>query len=273
MVGQNVLYNRLCSMRENFPRFSILVGPAGSGKRTLAKEFVTGWNSFEAVEYVQLGDVKVDTIRDMIKESYRIPYRYVYVIPNADNMSPAAKNALLKVTEEPPNNAYFIMTVEDENNLLATIKSRGTVFHMDVYTPAEIGDYYTQHYDANLDDIIVDVCEVPGDVDLLKSYNHIAFYDYVLTVVDNIAEVSGSNAFKIAQKIAFKDDEADKYNLRLFWRVFIKVCLDKIKTEPLKYASAIRITSKYLQELKITGISKTAAFDSWILDIREAWLK
>lgn len=273
MIGQNKLISQFSELahKDKFPRFSIIVGQTGSGKKTLAKEVVDSWNSWDAVEYVQLGDVKVDTIRDMITEAYKVPYKYVYVIPDADNMSLAAKNALLKVTEEPPNNAYFIMTLQDESNTLATIKSRGTIFRMEPYSAQDIGDYYTQTYDANLDDIILDVCEVPGDVDIMKSVGAIKFYDYVKMVVDNIAEVSGANSFKIADKIALKDEEG-KYDIRLFWRLFTKVCLDEIKSDPLKYANGIKITSKYLQELKITGISKPAMFDAWILDIREAWM-
>lgn len=273
MIGQNRLINQFSELahKDKFPRFSIIVGQPGSGKKTLAKEVVNNWNSWDAVEWIQLGDVKVDTIRDMITEAYKVPYKYVYVIPDADNMSLAAKNALLKVTEEPPNNAYFIMTLQDENNALATIRSRGTIFRMEPYSAQDIGDYYTQNYDANLTDIILDVCEVPGDVDIIQSMGANKFYDFVTLVVDGIAEVSDANSLKIGDKIAFKD-EPDKYDIRLFWRMFTKVCLDRIKSNPLKYANAVRITSKYLQELRITGISKSATFDAWILDIREAWL-
>lgn len=273
MIGQTKLYGELVKLAtsDKFPRFAIIVGQKGSGKKTLIREFMNDWNNTRKspMNLVILEDVKVDTIRQMITEAYKVPYHTMYVIPDADNMSPAAKNALLKVTEESPNNAYFIMTVQDENNVLATIKSRGTIFHMNYYTPEEIVQYAKCDNTSELD-IISDVCEVPGDVDLIKKYDAEKFYGYVKSVVDNIAECSGSNAFKISDKVAIKDEE-DKYELRLFWRTFEKICLDLMRTDPLKYAKGIRITSTYLQELNITGISKIAAIDAWILDIREAW--
>ena len=268
MIGQEKLINDIRTLidRKKYPRFSIFVGIKGSGRKTLAKELA---QELEC-QLVQLPDVKVDTIRDMIDKAYKIPYPYLYIIPDAENMSLAAKNALLKVTEEPPNLAYFVMTVQDENNLLDTIKSRGTIFHMNAYTPTEIGQY--AHCD-NVDDaeIVVSVCEVPGDVDTLKAYDPVKFYNYVESVVNNIAETSGANSFKIANRINFKDDE-EKYDLALFWRTFMLVCLEKVNEDPLKFTTGVRITSKHLQELKVTGINKSSLFDVWILAIREAWL-
>ena len=268
MIGQKALRADLEALieKEKYPRFTIFVGQIGSGKKTLAKEVAKKLG----LQVVQLPDVKVDTIRSMISEAYKIPYKYMYIIPNSENMSLAAKNAILKVTEEPPNNAYFVMTVQDENQLLDTIKSRGTIFHMNTYSSTEIGEYADCKDTRDLE-IIISVCEVPGDVDILRSIDICEFYKYVDGVVDNIAETSGSNSFKIGAKINFKDD-ADKYDLKLFWRTFMLICLNRMKENGLKYAEGVKITSKYIQELKITGINKSALFDMWILAIREAWM-
>lgn len=208
----------------------------------------------------------------MIEDAYRVNTRTFYIIPDADTMSIAAKNAILKVTEEPPNNAYFIMTLQDLSNTLATIKSRGTVFNMEYYSAQEIGDYYTQNYDADLNDIILDICETPGEVDLLKTFGVYEFYSYVETVVDNIAEVSGANSFKIGEKIAFKATDTDKYDLPLFWKAFNKVCVQRLREDPIRYAHGVKTTSKYLQELRINGVNKSSTFDMWLLAIREEWI-
>ena len=271
MIGQTELINDIKVLidREKYPRFSIFVGRKGSGRKTLATEVALALHHNPIV----LGDVKVDTIRSMITNAYKATIPLLYIIPDAENMSMQAKNALLKVTEEPPNNAYFIMTVTDESQLLDTIKSRGTIFHMDTYTPTEIGKYAMCN---NVDDaeIITSICEVPGDVDLVKSYDPVKFYDYVESVVDNIAETSGSNSFKIGNKIALKDDP-EKYDLSLFWRTFMLVCLDRVsrvRENSLKLTKGVKITSNYIQQLNITGINKQSLFDNWVLDIREEWI-
>lgn len=268
MIGQEQLLADITNLidRDKYPRFSIFIGQTGSGRKILAKEIAKKLE----LQVVQLPDVKVDTIRSMISEAYKIPYKYLYIIPNAENMSLAAKNAILKVTEEPPNNAYFVMTVQDENQLLDTIKSRGTIFHMNSYAPTEIAEY-ADCKDTRELEIITSVCEVPGDVDSLRKMVIDEFYHYVDNVVENIAVTSGSNSFKIGAKINFKDD-AEKYDLRLFWRTFMLICLSRIDEDRLRFAKGVQVTSKYLQELKITGINKSALFDMWILAIREAWM-
>ena len=269
MIGQTKLLNNIQVLidREKYPRFSIFIGRTGSGRKTVAREVAKRLG----VQFiVQLPDVKADTIRGMIDEAYRNPNDLLYIIPNAENMSAQAKNALLKVTEEPPNYAYFIMTAQDENSLLDTIKSRGMLFHLDTYTPTEIGEYADCDNTEDLR-IITSVCETPGDVDILKKIEPTNFYNYVDMVVNNIAEVSGANAFKIASKIRFKDEE-DKYDLSVFWRTFMLVCLERVNEEPLKFAKGVKITSKYLQDLNITGVNKASLFDIWILAIREAWI-
>lgn len=280
MIGQTHLQSRIEQLIENgtFPRFSIFVGPRGSGKKTFANWIITKIVRQEALSYSQVcPDVKIDTIRQIIENAYKTISTNIYVIPDADNMSNAAKNALLKVTEEPPNNAYFIMTLEDENNTLETIRSRGTVFHMDRYTPDEIASYFYEEYHANNgkpeEEIIRAICETPGEVDLLSNIdnkNYIQdFYDYVQLVVDNIAEVSLANAFKIPSKVALKED-AEGYDLRLFWKAFMKVCLQDDVVYGIK-AEAVQITSKYLQKLKVKGINKQMLIDCWLMEIRELW--
>ena len=258
---------------ETLPRFMIIVAPKGSGKQLISE-----WIPMQIPEltysYV-LSDVKVDTIRNMIEQSYTNKNKTFYIIPNADKMSVAAKNALLKVTEEPPNNSYFIMTLEDIEQTLDTIRSRGTVYYMDPYTPDNISDYYYSKYqhDHSIEEIgiVKNLCQTPGEVDtLVNECGVIAFYDYVKLVVDNIAKVSGSNAFKIGDKLKFKDTDSGKYDLTLFWKAFMSICVERI--DDTKYIYGIAPTSRALQELRIKGINKQALFDKWLLQIRERWM-
>ena len=170
------------------------------------------------------------------------------------------------------------MTLEDENNTLETIRSRGTVFHMDRYTPDEIVEYAESKYTSlqlNWTDIIKELCETPGDVDLMVKMGTKDFYDYVQLVADNIVEVSLANAFKIPSKVALKED-AEGYDLRLFWKAFMKVCIDRADTHSdpediSRYGEAVLVTSKYLQKLRVKGINRSMLMDNWILEIRELW--
>lgn len=283
MIGQKNLIKQFQNLVDDkttvFPRFIILVGNKGSGKKLLAttlhKMIVDSLSYNDVVNKCVLEDTKVDTIRSMIADAQKAIEPVLYIIPDADTMSTTAKNAMLKITEEPPKNAWFVITLENENNTLATIRSRGQMYRLEPYSPETIVQYAKDKFgisDVTEMEIIADICETPGEVDVLYKTGIIPLYDYVNLVVDNIAECNGSNAFKIANKIALKNEE-DKFDLKLFWKTFMKICSDKLRSEnDIKYADGIKVTSEYLQQLNITGINKSATFDTWLLSIREKWL-
>lgn len=273
MIGQIELQERVRKLKEakRFPHFAIFVGERGSGRMTFITENFKG---------IFLEDVKVDSIRNMIQMVYKM-YDQVFVIPYADNMSNAARNALLKVVEECPNNNYFIMILEDENNTLETIRSRATIFHMNRYSSTELIEYVTKYIPIPSDgekfiNLFTDLCETPGEINILASQNAEDFYKYVQLVVDNIAEVSTANAFKIPSKVALKND-SEGYDLKLFWKAFIRICMNKAgehnrtPEEILDYGEAVKVTSNCLQQLRIRGINKQMLMDIWVLEIRELW--
>ena len=272
MIGQKNLIQDINHLvdTDKFPRFTILTGIQGSGKKTICKYIGRKLDAS-----VFFSENKVDDVREVISNAYKCTGRpCVYVFADADNMSPAAKNALLKVTEEPPKNAYIIITLVNLNNTYATIRSRGTVMPMNQYSLAELQEYLsTVHPTVNEGkDILESVCTVPGELDLMIQMGHIDFYNYVGKVVDNIARVSGCNSFKIANAIKFKDTDEDKYDLRLFWKAFISICMDRLLEDKQRYTYGIQVTSKYMQDLNITGINKQSTFDLWVLAVRKGWM-
>ena len=277
MIGQKELLEHMCSLIENgnFPRTSILIGDDGSGKKTLCSELCKQFKITPA--YV---GTKVDEIREMIKNAYVCVEKTLYIIPDADKMTANASNALLKVLEEPPNNAYFMLLYNDINTVLKTIISRSTVFMMHPYSREELTEYIDSKYTYNpfagkkYKEIVLDFCDIPGEIDIVLSQDIKEFYNYTKKVVDHIATVQSANSFKIADKVALKKDD-EGYNLKMFWKLFIFICLDIIKSETkcvLKYAHGISITSKYLQDLRLRGVNKQTLIDMWILDIRKAWM-
>lgn len=274
IIGQTNLLRKIDTQVDNFPQFSILVGPLGSGRKTVAKYIA---NVLGADIY--FSDNKVDSVREIIHNATHFSGKPVlYVFADADRMSNAAKNALLKITEEPPKNAYFIMTLQNVNNTLRTIQSRGQVFNMDNYTYDELSDYANaKNVSREVLDLVLNTLDTPGEVELLIESSPVELYQYVQKVVDNIGDVSYANLFKIANSIALKESDADKYNLVLFWKMFIHIChtqsLQSLDSaECLKrYCDAMLITSKYLREFSVVGINKQSTFDMWLLDIKDLW--
>lgn len=278
---QDDFYSRLEELITNnkFPRFSIVVGERGSDSVNAGYYIANKMG----INYIKLPDVKVDTVRKMISDAYKIHSPLVYIIPNADDMSVNAKNALLKVTEEPPNKAYIVMCLEDINNTLATIKSRGTVFQMDRYTPDELKEYARELYVNKSDidekdiDVIADVCSTPGEVDMLMKSGVKEFYRYVEYASLALQDMKGSEVFNYLKKLAYKDEE-DKFDCILFLKAFQNLtvrhmCEHKDLGECGKNCSCevVRGTSIYLRDLKIKGINKQMLMEDWALEVRKIW--
>ena len=72
IVGQKNLIDILDKQIENgFPRFSIIVGDIGSGRKTISKYIAEKLN----LSYVEC-DTKIETVREVIASSYTYKNRY-----------------------------------------------------------------------------------------------------------------------------------------------------------------------------------------------------
>lgn len=134
----------------------ILVGPEGSGKKTLArilaaayqctgdgdrpcgicpnchKIFGGGHPDVITVDSDK-ATVPVSLIREMQTDAYTRPNegrRKVYIIPRAQDMQAPAQNALLKLLEEPPSYCAFLLLTDSAEKLLTTVRSRAVELNL-----------------------------------------------------------------------------------------------------------------------------------------------
>ncbi|MBQ1410659.1 MAG: DNA polymerase III subunit [Oscillospiraceae bacterium] len=135
----------------------LLAGPEGSGKHTLARILAAAMECTAGAkrpcgvclqcrkvldgmhpDVITVDDptkktVTVEQIRNARTDVYIKPNegrRKIYVIPRAMDMNPAAQNALLKVIEEPPDYAAFLLLTDAAEQLLPTIRSRSVTLHL-----------------------------------------------------------------------------------------------------------------------------------------------
>lgn len=269
MIGQTKLKSCIETFiaTDSLPHFIIFVGPKGCGKKTFVGEMFKG---------IYIEDNKVESVRKLIDLAYQV-HEETFIIPDADDMSVNAKNALLKVVEECPNSNRFIMTLQDRANTLSTILSRACVLDMDRYTSSEIAEYcWSLGFDGVVSkdiSMVADICSTPGDALLMMQYGVQDFVNYVKLVLDNIADVDPANAFKSSNKLAIKNE--DGYDLRLFFLTFCFSCIDYFVENVEKhgnknYIKAIKVTSNYIPKLEKLGVNRQQLYDSWVFDIREA---
>ncbi|MCQ2484301.1 MAG: hypothetical protein MJ168_03080 [Clostridia bacterium] len=76
---------------------------------------------------------KISLVRDIRTDAFIMPNeaaKKVYILKSADKMNIQAQNALLKIIEEPPAYARFILECESRAAMLETIMSRVTAFNL-----------------------------------------------------------------------------------------------------------------------------------------------
>ena len=279
MIGQKRLKEELNHIwnEGGLPRFMIIAGMKGQGKKTFAKEIAKSL-SYNIAEI----DTKIDSIRSMIETAYSQTSPIIYLITDADDMSLGAKNSLLKVIEEPPQQAYFIMTLEQTEDMLDTIKSRAYILKMQDYSLEEKQEMIKELLPnaTQEENQILNKLDNYYQIQKVISYGAKEFADYAAKVFVNIYKVQSANSFKLAEKLDLKND-GNGYDLELFWYMFMNIAIgylfDSCDSNTWDIADkldkTLYITSKYTQQLAIKGINRQMLLDMWILDIRKVWLQ
>lgn len=269
MIGQDRLRSMIDTQLDNgkFPQFVILTGARGCGKRTLVNHIVIR----QQFGYSHI-PTTVDGIREMIEFIGKGGKNLLFGIYDIDNLSQAGCNALLKIAEEPPKDVYIIATCENIENVPTTIRSRAVVYQFDEYTESEMCDFCDER-GYKVDDFTLSTCYTLGDIEILNKYDVEEFKNFIDLVINNIASVSGANAFKIADKVCLKGDEG--YDLKLFLMAFSSACVDYMLNKDinncLKFSKAVAITGNAIADLNVKAVNKQMLFDKWLLDIRSAW--
>jgi DNA polymerase-3 subunit delta' len=90
----------------------------------------------------------VNQAREIRNDVFILPNeaeRKIYILPDAGCMQPAAQNALLKVLEEPPEYAVFILICENPSLLFETVRSRCIEIAMKPLDIRQVYDYLSAH--------------------------------------------------------------------------------------------------------------------------------
>ncbi len=148
VAGQEAAVSFLRRAAERPHHAYVLAGPEGSGKSLVARAFVASLlcpdggcgtcrdctlalrehHPNEFIVEPEGRDIHIDTIRDEVwHHAYRTapePGRKVFVIREADRLSPPAADTLLKVLEEPPLDTVFLLLSARAQELPDTVLSR-----------------------------------------------------------------------------------------------------------------------------------------------------
>lgn len=153
LVGNETLKKQLTQQQKSrgLSHGYLISGPQGSGKHTLASALVQAMLCNDQSDHIPCGicsackkvlagihpDVtvvsgvekaaSVEQIRQMRADAFIRPNegkRKIYIIERADQLNAHAQNAMLKLLEEGPQYATFLLLAESAGGLLQTVRSR-----------------------------------------------------------------------------------------------------------------------------------------------------
>lgn len=199
--------------------------------------------------------IKIEQIRELTNKIIEKPIvseKKIYIINNAYLMTREAQNCLLKTLEEPPEFAIIILIVENEGNILNTIKSRCTKIYFENISDIEMKKLLEKKYGT------LDLSD-----NMLKSFNgsmekatkimeNKEFYNKIENIFSNIektSRISLLNNDEIYKNKENIDEILDYINI-IFW--------NKLQ-ENQKYINCLNI----VQEAR-NRLARNANFDMTI---------
>jgi len=261
MIGQERFKNYL-SLWTNPPQFIILQGEIGSGRSTIIEEIK---NKFK-FDCITCG-TSVDEVREIIDLARQLAHPTFYIFYNGDKLSLSAKNALLKIVEEPPRNAYFIMRIE--NALLDTLRNRAFYYTIENYKANELKDFFKQNNKEELFSKYGTICKNIGQIKTFLQSPYEDIISYCETIIQMISQVAQGNIFNITNKLNLKED-LTKWDVTTFINILEWTLNNTYKeTKQDKYFQAIFRLNNVRSQLRINGVNKQAVFDNFLLGLKD----
>ena len=140
---------------DSLPHGFIFYGPQMVGKFTAAKALASyfekkDWDFEGVLEDAHIiqpdeeGTIGIDAVREIKTFVYQKPnfskYRTL-ILDEAERMTEAAENALLKVAEEPPESSLIILIVREPELLSATLRSRFQKIYFGEWNESDLEEY------------------------------------------------------------------------------------------------------------------------------------
>ena len=170
--------------------------------------------------------ISVEDIRDQINHDVQIkPYsssRKIYIINDAEKMTPQAQNALLKTLEEPPEYVVIILLTTNASLLLPTLISRSIVLNMKPVEDKLVRKYLME--DLHIPDYQADICVAfaRGNIGKAKSLASSEDFDKIkeeaITVLKYINDMEIGDLIQAIKKIGeYKVDIHDYLDIIMIW--------------------------------------------------------
>ena len=168
----------------------------------------------------------VDEIREQLCNTMDIkpfssPYK-IYLVPEAEKMTEAAQNALLKTIEEPPEYGIVILMTSNISALLPTIQSRCLTMEFRPLSTAVVESYVKEHCQVPDYQARASAAFAQGNLGkamrYAKSEDFIERKDHIISLLRHVEQMDLSEMLAVIKDLGTRKDEVrDSIDLMVLW--------------------------------------------------------
>ena len=267
----------------------IFAGEAGSGKKLLARTYAMAlqcesgdaepclkcdsckraisknhpdiiYVTHEKPNTISVEEVRTQIVDDVAIKPYYGKYK-IYILPEAEKMTPQAQNAILKTIEEPPAYGIFMLLTNNVDMLLPTIQSR--CVRLDVKPVSD--DLVKKHLMENLHvtdyQADVDASFAQGNIGKAEAAAQSAEFENItgnaLEILKKIPDMEMADLIEYVKKLTSEKDSIYDY-LDLFQMWFRDVLMFKAtyEVDNLIYKQEINTIKEQAHVRSYEGLEK-----------------
>lgn len=222
------------TMAKNFSQYLICKNGSACMECTPCKQFISQTSDdFKIIDLLpDKTEILVDQIREAVNDVYIKPHLFskkIYIINNADKMNVRAQNAFLKIFEEPPEYALFILIAENLSGILPTILSRGCEVRFSPLGIENLKEAVKKNYNTALTDDIAIMADgsVSAALSLINSDEASKVREIAIKGFTSFLQ-TGSDYEMLT---LYKHICDNKESLNMIFNVFYSVLTDLVNTQ------------------------------------------
>ena len=243
MIARSFSAALLCEEREKTDRW---IEPCGRCHSCLQAQAGTN-PDIKILEREKENSIGVNDIRKMRTDVWIRPYsaaHKVYIIPDAEKMTPAAQNALLKTLEEPPSYAVLLLLADGTDSFLPTIMSRCVTLPLRPVPEKDVETCLRERFEADEQHARLCARFSGGSIGraalLLENEDFAALRDRTITFMRDIAKKDAADIAAFAKEAASEDETQDLIDFLLTWNRDLLVCRSTKSTENLIFTDEVQ---------------------------------
>ena len=216
------------------------------------------WVTHEKPASIGVDDIREQVNNDIAIKPYSSKYK-IYIIDEAEKMTPQAQNALLKTIEEPPSYGIIMLLTNNMDALLQTIRSRCVTLSLKAIPTGKIQEYLIEKYE--IPDYKARICasyaqgNMGKAIRMATSEEFNELHGFVLNLVKSVDDMDIYMVVDAVKKLSeYKAEIYDIIDMMMVW--YRDILMLKLTNDPnlLVYPEEYSALSKRASRSTFEGL-------------------